>query len=39
MALTDVRIRNAKPGPKTYKLADSKGLFLAQAAVVEGRRT
>lgn len=32
MALTDVQIRNAKPGPKTYKLADSNGLFLQVTA-------
>ncbi|WP_408587595.1 tyrosine-type recombinase/integrase [Novosphingobium sp.] len=28
MALTDVAIRNAKPGPKAYKMGDSHGLFL-----------
>lgn len=28
MALTDVRIRQAKPTEKTYRLADSGGLFL-----------
>jgi integrase len=28
MPLTDTSIRNAKPRPKTYKLADGKGLFL-----------
>jgi len=28
VALTDVAIRNAKPGPKPYKLGDSHGLFL-----------
>ena len=28
MALTDVQIRNAKAGPKAYKLSDSNGLFL-----------
>ena len=28
MALTDVQIRNAKAGPKAYKLSDSHGLFL-----------
>lgn len=28
MALTDVAVRNAKPGPKPYKLGDSHGLFL-----------
>jgi len=28
MALTDVAIRNAKPGPKPYKMGDSHGLFL-----------
>ncbi|MCJ2187225.1 Arm DNA-binding domain-containing protein [Novosphingobium beihaiensis] len=28
MALTDVTIRNAKPGPKPVKLADGGGMFL-----------
>lgn len=28
MALTDVAIRNAKPGPKAVKLADGAGMFL-----------
>ena len=28
MALTDVRIRQAKPTEKTYRLADGGGLFL-----------
>ena len=28
MALTDVAIRNAKPGPKAIKLADGNGMFL-----------
>lgn len=28
MALTDVAIRNAKPGPKPIKLADGAGMFL-----------
>ena len=28
MALTDVVVRQAKPGPKPYKLADSAGLYL-----------
>jgi len=28
MALTDITIRNAKPGPKDYKLADSGGLYV-----------
>ncbi len=28
MALTDVAIRNAKPGPKAIKLADGGGMFL-----------
>lgn len=28
VALTDVAIRNAKPGPKAYKMGDSHGLFL-----------
>ena len=28
MALTDIAIRNAKPRPKPYKLADALGLFL-----------
>lgn len=28
MALTDVAIRNAKPRPKPYKMADALGLFL-----------
>lgn len=28
MALTDVAIRNAKPGTKASKLADSGGMFL-----------
>ncbi|MFA7584603.1 MAG: integrase arm-type DNA-binding domain-containing protein [Novosphingobium sp.] len=28
MALTDVAVRNAKPGPKPYKMGDSHGLFL-----------
>ncbi|MGH7023489.1 MAG: tyrosine-type recombinase/integrase [Caulobacteraceae bacterium] len=28
MPLTDVRIRNAKPGPKPYRLTDAHGLFL-----------
>lgn len=29
MALTDVKVRNAKPKNKAYKIADEKGLFLA----------
>jgi hypothetical protein len=29
MSLSDVKIRNAKPRQKLYKLADEKGLFLA----------
>ncbi|WP_088311518.1 tyrosine-type recombinase/integrase [Novosphingobium sp. B 225] len=28
MALTDVAVRNARPGPKPYKMGDSHGLFL-----------
>lgn len=28
VALTDVVVRNAKPGPKPYKMGDSHGLFL-----------
>lgn len=28
MALTDVAIRNAKPGPKPIKMADGRGMFL-----------
>lgn len=28
MALTDVKVKNAKPKEKAYKLADSEGLFL-----------
>lgn len=28
MALTDIKVRNAKPRDKAYKLADSEGLFL-----------
>jgi len=28
MALTDIAIRNAKPGPKPFKKGDSGGLFL-----------
>ena len=28
MALTDIAIRHAKPGPKQYKLADGVGLYL-----------
>jgi len=32
MALTDVQIRNAKAGPKAYKLSDSHGLFLQVSA-------
>ena len=28
MALTDTAIRNAKPKDKSYKLADSQGLYL-----------
>ena len=28
MALTDIAIRNAKPGAKPYKLDDALGLFL-----------
>lgn len=28
VALTDVAVRNAKPGPKPYKMGDSHGLFL-----------
>ncbi|MFN7096510.1 MAG: DUF4102 domain-containing protein, partial [Gammaproteobacteria bacterium] len=28
MALTDIKIRTAKPKEKAYKLADEKGLFL-----------
>ncbi len=32
MALTDVQIRNAKARPKSYKLANSNGLFLQVTA-------
>lgn len=28
MSLSDVKVRNAKPGPKPYKIADGDGLFL-----------
>ena len=28
MALTDIAIRNAKAGPKPYKMGDALGLFL-----------
>ena len=28
MALTDAKVRNAKPRPKPYKIADGEGLFL-----------
>ncbi|MCB9497137.1 MAG: DUF4102 domain-containing protein, partial [Fibrobacteria bacterium] len=28
MKLTDTQIRNAKPGPKDYKLGDGNGLYL-----------
>lgn len=28
MTLTDIKVRNAKPGPKTRKLFDEKGLYL-----------
>jgi hypothetical protein len=28
MALSDIAIRNAKPRPKPYKVADALGLFL-----------
>lgn len=28
MALTELQIRNAKPGGKPYKLSDAGGLFL-----------
>ncbi len=28
MALTDTRIRNAKPKPKPYKLSDGGGMYL-----------
>lgn len=28
MALTDVKVRTAKPQEKAYKLSDEKGLFL-----------
>lgn len=28
MALTDVKVRNAKAGPKPYKLTDEKGMYL-----------
>lgn len=28
MALTDARIRGAKPGGKAYKLSDAEGLYL-----------
>jgi hypothetical protein len=28
MPLTDTMVRNAKPRAKTYKLSDSKGLYL-----------
>jgi hypothetical protein len=31
MALTDVAIRNAKPGAKAIKLADGGGMFLDHA--------
>lgn len=27
MPLTDIKIRNAKPREKAYKIADEKGLF------------
>lgn len=32
MKLTDTQIRNAKPGPKDYKLGDGNGLYLIIAA-------
>ncbi len=28
MPLTDVTVRNAKPGPKTVRLRDERGLYL-----------
>jgi len=28
VALTDVAVRNARPGPKPYKMGGSHGLFL-----------
>ena len=28
MKLTDSAVRNAKPGPKTYRLPDGRGLYL-----------
>jgi len=28
MALTDIKVKNAKPKEKPYKLADAGGLFL-----------
>jgi len=28
MALTDTKVKNAKPGPKTIRLFDEKGLYL-----------
>jgi len=28
MALTDIAIKNAKPGPKPRRLKDERGLFL-----------
>ena len=28
MALTDIKVKNAKPKEKPYKLADAEGLFL-----------
>jgi hypothetical protein len=28
MALTDAKVRNAKPKARPYKIADSEGLFL-----------
>ena len=28
MALTDIAMRNAKPGAKPYKMGDAQGLFL-----------
>ncbi len=28
MSLSDAKVRNAKPGPKPYKIADGEGLFL-----------
>lgn len=28
MPLTDVAVRNAKPGPKTIRIRDERGLYL-----------